>query len=421
MIKSQRSSSIAASQSLLSKSKDKSKEKSNANTSFRTTYSHSPPKPAVSSDNSSLLPIAFMPQASPSKRRASLCDAVTNLNSTQGRNTAKNSKHSLPPADSGKIYCTAMVDQASQTDDVCISPLYVSDLSAGELVLNLRAIQDSISSLQSQLNKIVLMHSDKPANQQNPAAYPNLGSTELTGSVNNRMVQQNAHSNIYTKGLGSDICSRNLEHNQCNGNVNGFCQPVNNNHTQTVTNLNNIPEIRVDGVPECNETNYWARMEFDRTYIIKILQHLDAECSPVNIRRIGKASPSKPRRIIFQIQDMYLFKKAIANAKKLKNFETKGIFLNRNLIGDEAKAEKSMLRLRWQLINVKKIPRSSIAYRHGQIFVNRELYLPSEVENLTQIPVNADNILAQNPVQGSSSSIKEIIPSLTCEGSHLPL
>lgn len=135
-------------------------------------------------------------------------------------------------------------------------------------------------------------------------------------------------------------------------------------------------EIRLDGVPEYTlDENYWQRTEHDRKLILQIMHFLEAESFINNVHRVGKAGGNKPRRLIFSVNDDFIFKKLLANAKKLKNYEMKSIYLNRNLTGDEARQEKIILRARWKLINEDKVPRNKIAIKHGQLFVEGNLYL----------------------------------------------
>ena len=104
--------------------------------------------------------------------------------------------------------------------------------------------------------------------------------------------------------------------------------------------------------------------------------------------------------MIFSVNDQFIFKKLIANAKKLKNYEMKSIYLNHNLTGDEAKQEKTILCMRWKLIHEDKVPRNKIAIKHGQLFVEGQLYL----KDIQHISINEDNARMKTNVNEDTSN-----------------
>ena len=109
-------------------------------------------------------------------------------------------------------------------------------------------------------------------------------------------------------------------------------------------NEKDIYELRLDGIPESEEhSNFWKRSEHDCNIVQHILNFLEVECMTDNIKRIGKFDLNKNHRIVFQVRDLYSFKKLIATAKHLRQFDLKGIYLNRQPTGDEAKREAKHL------------------------------------------------------------------------------
>ena len=143
-----------------------------------------------------------------------------------------------------------------------------------------------------------------------------------------------------------------------------------------VNSNNFLGTLRVDGVIENDSAmTYWERMEVDRNSIIKILRFLDAECVISNVRRVGKYVQAQSRRIIFEVSDDYIFRKILLAAKSLKAYSIPGIYINRQLFGKEAMEEHAVLKQRWHLINVDKMDRKDISYKHGQLFIKGELYI----------------------------------------------
>lgn len=179
-------------------------------------------------------------------------------------------------------------------------------------------------------------------------------------------------------------------------NTNNYNLAFDKGTTKKILPKDNL-SIRIDGLPEAgSEAGYWGRNECDRAAIQKILKFLEVDCAVENIMRIGKPDLSRNRRIIFQVNDSYYFKKIISTAKKLKQFETQGIYVNRHLSGDEAKLEKSILRHRWKLIHEEKIPRQEIRYTHGQLFVKGIL-------QIIDIPASSDSYNRSNMVHSNNN------------------
>lgn len=203
------------------------------------------------------------------------------------------------------------------------------------------------------------------------SALQNRNSSSQLGSINNELTRNLEHSSTNRKQQATNLFSSNRNH--------------------STLEINSL-QIRIDGMPEnMPEISFFERSERDRKSVINILQYLDAECHVSNVHRIGKYLPSSKRRLVFEVHDLFIFKKILANVRKLKNYSVAGIYVNRNLQGEEAKTERTMLRQRWKLINIDKVPRESIKCRHGQIFVNGILHLDDSLGGNTNLRSNVAN------------------------------
>ena len=108
---------------------------------------------------------------------------------------------------------------------------------------------------------------------------------------------------------------------------------------------------------------------------MRILNYLEVECFVDNVRRIGKPKGTKPCRLLFQVHDLYAFKKLTLTAKHLKSYDLKDVYLNCHLMGEEAKKEAAALHTRWKLINEYHKPHHAIVLKHGSLFVDGMLYI----------------------------------------------
>lgn len=91
------------------------------------------------------------------------------------------------------------------------------------------------------------------------------------------------------------------------------------------------------------------------------------------------------------------------NAKNLKTYSDAKVYINRFLTGLEATIQKATLHERWRLINIEKLDRKSISYKHGQLFVNSKLVIIDN--NVAQnVPNRLINVTADLITQKTSQS-----------------
>lgn len=144
---------------------------------------------------------------------------------------------------------------------------------------------------------------------------------------------------------------------------------VNTQSKVTAEKLERKLEIRIQGIPESNETSQFKRMQSDESTISEILEHLN-EWDPSNIssiKRLGpfKASNNRPRSILVKFANEWTASKCLRKAHFLKTFKSP-VFLSKSLSSDELALEKRVLKKRWELIS-NGTPKEDLKIRNLQL------------------------------------------------------
>lgn len=97
--------------------------------------------------------------------------------------------------------------------------------------------------------------------------------------------------------------------------------------------------IVISGVPELNSETVRGKLQYDFDSVLNILEHLNVECFPVAVYRLGKQS-HRPRLIKAVLPARTFQRLAVKRASLLRFFPEKGIFLRESLTEAERKRRR---------------------------------------------------------------------------------
>ena len=137
--------------------------------------------------------------------------------------------------------------------------------------------------------------------------------------------------------------------------------PVNQSHEHQY-------QIRLSGLPELQGNNNSAKPEAELQKVNHILKHLEVGNIAIkNLWRIGVFNQSRTRTMILQLNSIWDVRLLLSNAKKLVNYDIKGLFLRPDLSAAELVKEKAVLKQRWDLIQAG-VPKTSLKIKSFKLY-----------------------------------------------------
>lgn len=135
-------------------------------------------------------------------------------------------------------------------------------------------------------------------------------------------------------------------------------------------------EIRIQGVPECNENSFAKRTEHDESEMSRILHTLGESSSNqvASLFRLGKfvKDARRPRSILVKFTSEWAARKCLAKSHLLKNFEYP-IFVSKSLSKEEVIQEKTILKKRYELISAGTHQKAHFKIRNLKLYYKNEI------------------------------------------------
>ncbi|WKX97103.1 hypothetical protein Q1695_013058 [Nippostrongylus brasiliensis] len=93
--------------------------------------------------------------------------------------------------------------------------------------------------------------------------------------------------------------------------------------------------IVLKGIPELHSDNWRARVQYDWDSVFNVLSHLNVQCFPVAVYRMGKEVEEQNRLIKVVLPASYFQSLAVRRASRLRSFPGKGVYLRESLTREE--------------------------------------------------------------------------------------
>lgn len=143
--------------------------------------------------------------------------------------------------------------------------------------------------------------------------------------------------------------------------------------------------VVIGNIPECRSEFLRDRRQYDFESVVNILSHLDVDCFPVTVYRMGRYVPGK-NRLIKAVLPCSMFQRlAVQRAPLLSSFPGRGAFLRRSLTYEERKERREARQI---------FVSSSNLLSHAPRSLNQK-------EGSPRNPIVGSNTTASREVQGN--------------------
>lgn len=101
-----------------------------------------------------------------------------------------------------------------------------------------------------------------------------------------------------------------------------------------------LRSVIISGIPEKSSSNIRERVLYDHRSVMNVLLHLNIECVPVAVYRLGRPSVDRSRLLKVVLPATYFQRMAVRRASRLRFFPEKGVFLRESLTDSERKRRR---------------------------------------------------------------------------------